>query len=706
MLLSLTRWITRLLFRVEVTGQQYIPAQEKLLIIANHESFLDGFLLGLFLPVRTTFIVHTTVLDNWLFRRILSYVPHLAVDTNIPLAMKKVIRLLEAGESVMIFPEGRITLTGSLMKVYAGPAFVAAKTGATILPVRIMGAARSWFGRLGSDYPHQLLPKITLSIQPPTHIAMPEAPTAKVRRRMAGEHMQRIMQDMLFTSQPITTIYSAFIDAVNTYGKRTKVVEDVQMLEENYGDLLKKSLALGRLVEKVTQQNETVGVLMPNVTNTVCLIFGMSAMQRIPAMLNYTAGTSGMQNACTAAAISTVITSRKFLEAAKLTEAVGKLQQLNIVYLEDLRSQFTLPDKLWLMAYAIWLPSRIEKNRNPDAPAAVLFTSGSEGKPKGVVHSHRSIMSNIAQIRAVIDFSHKDKFMMALPLFHAFGFSCGGIMPLVCGSKVFIYPSPLHYRVIPEVVYDRGCTVIFGTSTFLGNYARFAHPYDFYKMRYVVAGAEKLSSEVRKLWIEKFGIRILEGYGATECAPVLAVNTPMAHLAGTVGTLLPSLNYKLTPVPGIEEGGLLHVKGPNVMLGYYLHDQPGKLQPPPDGWYDTGDIVNIDPNGFVTICGRVKRFAKIAGEMVSLETVEQLANTASPEHQHAATTQTDIQRGENIVLYTTDSNLSREPLAIAAKKLGASELAIARKIIVVKSLPVLGTGKTDYVCLKQMAENA
>ncbi|MCB5188942.1 bifunctional acyl-ACP--phospholipid O-acyltransferase/long-chain-fatty-acid--ACP ligase [Methylobacillus caricis] len=706
MLLSLTRWITRLLFRVEVTGQQHIPAPEKLLVIANHESFLDGFLLGLFLPVRTTFVVHTTVLDNWFFRRILSYVPHLAVDPHSPLAMKKVIRLLEAGESVMIFPEGRITLTGSLMKVYAGPAFVAAKTGATILPVRIMGAAHSWFGRLDSGYPHQLLPKITLSIQPPTHIPMPEAPTAKARRRIAGERMQRIMQEMLFTSRPITTIYSAFLEAIKTYGRRTKVMEDAQMVEESYGDLLKKSLALGRLVGKITRPEETVGVLMPNVTNTVCLVFGMNAMRRIPAMLNYTAGTSGMQDACATAAINTVITSRKFLETAKLTGAVEKLQHLNIVYLEDLRSQFTLADKLWLMAYAIWLPRRIEKNRNPDAPAAVLFTSGSEGKPKGVVHSHRSIMSNIAQIRAVIDFSHKDKFMMALPLFHAFGFSCGGIMPLVCGSKTFIYPSPLHYRVIPEVAYDRGCTVIFGTSTFLGNYAKFAHPYDFYKMRYVVAGAEKLSSEVRKLWMDKFGIRILEGYGVTECAPVLAVNTPMAHLAGTVGMLLPSLDYKLTPVPGIDEGGLLHVKGPNVMLGYYFYDHPGKLQPPSDGWYDTGDIVNIDRNGFVTICGRVKRFAKVAGEMVSLETAEQLAVIASPGHQHAATTQTDIQRGENIVLYTTDPGLGREPLTSAAKKLGASELAIARKIIAIKTLPLLGTGKTDYVTLKQMAESA
>ncbi|WP_334107943.1 bifunctional acyl-ACP--phospholipid O-acyltransferase/long-chain-fatty-acid--ACP ligase [Methylobacillus sp.] len=704
MLLTLTKAITRLLFRIQIRGQEHIPPAEKLLIISNHESLLDGFLLGLFLPVRTTFVVHTTVLDNWFFRWILSHVSHLAVDTNSPLAMKKVIRLLEAGESVMIFPEGRITLTGSLMKVYDGPAFVAAKTGATILPVRIHGASRSWFSRLEHDFPRQMLPRISLTILPATSLPMPDAPSAKQRRRLAGEKMQGIMQEMMFASEPTNTLYGALLNAIDTYGCKRTLIEDMQQVEEDYGTVLKKTLALGRLAGKISREGETVGVLMPNVTNTVCLIFGMSALGRIPAMLNYTAGASGMQNACIAAGIRTVITSRQFLETAKLTDTVARLENLNIVYLEDMRSTFTLADKLWLVLYALRFPKRIAHVHNPDAPAVVLFTSGSEGKPKGVVHSHRSILANIAQIRAVIDFSHRDKFMMALPLFHTFGFTCGGILPLVCGTRVFIYPSPLHYRIIPEVIYDRGCTVLFGTSTFLGNYAKFAHPYDFYKTRYVVAGAEKLSNDVRQLWMDKFGIRILEGYGATECAPVLAVNTPMAYQAGSVGMLLPGLQHQLEPVPGIDNGGLLKVKGPNVMLGYYFYDNPGNLQPPPGGWYDTGDIVSMDVRGFVTIQGRVKRFAKVAGEMVSLETVETLARLASPEHQHAATTQTDTHRGENILLYTTDPALSRDALAHAARSTGDSELAIARKIVIVKALPLLGTGKTDYVTLKQMAE--
>lgn len=706
MLKTLLRLICRILFRIEVHCNANLPETGGLLVIANHESFLDGLLIGLFLPFRATFLVHTTVLDNPVFRVLLTRVPHLAVDPTSPLAMKKVIKLLDMGESVVIFPEGRITLTGSLMKVYDGPGFVAAKTGASILPIRLDGAARSYFSRLSGKHPRSIFPKITLSILPTTSIAMPDAPSAKLRRRMAGEAMRRLMQEMVFASQPVQTLFSALLDAIRIHGRGTRLLEDMQQVEETYGQLLKKSLALGRLVCKISTPDENVGVLLPNVTGTICLIFGMSAMRRVPAMLNYTAGSAGIQSACIAAGVRTIITSRKFVAAAKLGSVLDGLVDIQLVYLEELRTRFGLWDKLWLLGFARWMPALAVQQGQPDDPAVVLFTSGSEGKPKGVVHTHRGILSNIAQIRAVIDFSPSDKFMISLPLFHAFGFTCGGIMPLVTGSKMFLYPSPLHYRIIPEIIYDRGCTVLFGTSTFLGNYARFAHPYDFYKLRYVVAGAEKLNEEVRKTWMEKFGIRILEGYGATECAPVLAVNTPMAYRAGTVGPLLPGLQCRLETVPGIDRGGLLSVRGPNVMRGYYLFDQPGRIQPPPEGWYSTGDVVEIDADGFVRILGRVKRFAKIAGEMVSLEAVEQIANIASPAGQHAATTQIDVQRGENILLFSTDAELNREALLAAARELGSPELAVARKIVHVAGLPLLGTGKTDYVTLKKMAENA
>jgi acyl-[acyl-carrier-protein]-phospholipid O-acyltransferase/long-chain-fatty-acid--[acyl-carrier-protein] ligase len=441
---------------------------------------------------------------------------------------------------------------------------------------------------------------------------------------------------------------------------------------------------------------------------TVGLIFGLTARRRIPAMLNYTAGVEAMQAAIAAAEIRTIVTSRAFVEQAKLADKLAGLSGVQLVYLEDVRERIGLADKLWLIAYAIHFPRAFALPASPEEAAVVLFTSGSEGKPKGVVLPHRAILANIAQIRSVIDFSVYDKVLNALPIFHSFGLTAGALLPVLSGASLFLYPSPLHYRVIPELAYDRGCTILFGTSTFLANYAKFANPYDFYRLRYVVAGAEKLSEAVRATWFEKFGVRIFEGYGATETAPVLAVNTPMAYKTGTVGNLLPGIEYKLLPVPGIERGGILHVRGPNVMAGYLKADRPGEMQPPVseagDGWYETGDVVELDEDGFVKIVGRVKRFAKIAGEMVSLEVVEKLAIATSPAMVHAASSQPDPAKGEALVLFTTDGDLSRELLAAKARETGVPELAVPRKIHRVEALPLLGTGKVDYVTLKRLAE--
>lgn len=702
--------LCRILYRVEVKSTNPDFGVPRLVIVANHESFLDGLLLGLFLPVDPIFVVNTQIARFSVFRFVLTMVDHITVDPTNPMATRQIIQLVETGRPVVIFPEGRITVTGALMKVYEGSAFVAGKTSATIIPVRLDGPQRSHFSRMGGSAPRGWFPKMTITILDATSIPMPDLPHAKQRRHHMAESMRRIMQEMIFATRKPSTIFDALLDSICIFGRKRPMVEDIKQVVYSYGDFLRIVLLLGRIGSRLDVVGARIGLLLPNLAPTLGMIIGLSAFRRVPALLNYTAGTEGMQSACIAAGIQTLVTSRAFLEQANLTEKVGALKEMRIVYLEDLRQQITIGDKLWWIAYARWFPHAASRCfADPEDAAVVLFTSGSEGKPKGVVLSHRAILANIAQVRAIIDITTEDRFLSALPIFHSFGLTAGALLPLMTGSSLFLYPSPLHYRVIPELAYDRGCSILFGTSTFLSHYGKFAHPYDFYRLRYVVAGAEKLTQQVRDLWFEKFGIRIFEGYGATETAPVLSVNTPMAFKSGTVGQLLPGIHHRIVPVPGIDHGGILHVSGPNVMNGYYRFEHPCEIEAPASslgsGWYDTGDVVEIDAEGFIHVLGRVKRFAKVAGEMISLEVVENIAHAASPHKEHAVTSQPDPQRGEGLVLFTTDAALTRDQLREASQTQGLPELALPRKIIVLEHLPLLGTGKTDYVTLKQMAES-
>lgn len=701
--------IIRLLFRVKVVGE-FQREENHTVIIANHQSFLDGLILGLMLPIEPVFVINTEIARRPLIRAFLSLSDYLTVDPSNPMAIKQIIRLVESGRPVVIFPEGRITTTGSLMKIYEGSAFVTVKTAAMIHPVIIEGATFSTLSRMHVEHPKRWFPKITLTYCAPTRLNISEGGSAHERRAKSGEAMRTLLQRCIYESRTPNTLFGAFSDAAADYGWTRRIIEDTKQIEYTYRQVLTMALGLGKLLTPHTAQKEAVGVLMPTAVPTLGLILGLNAFNRIPAMLNFTAGSDGLQSACTAAQIKTIITSRAFVEQGKLEPKLEGLSGMSILYLEDLRPTMSLADKLWLMGFARWFPNLIKLPSQPKDPAVILFTSGSEGKPKGVVLSNDAILANIAQIRSIVDFSTDDKVLNALPIFHSFGLTAGTLLPIIGGIPLFLYPSPLHYRVIPEIAYDRSCTVLFGTSTFLSNYAKHAHPYDFYRLRYVVAGAEKLSESVRDLWFEKFGIRIFEGYGATETAPVIAVNTPMAYRSGTVGQILPGIEHKLIPVNGVDAGGILHVRGANVMSGYLRAERPGFLEKPTseagDGWYDTGDIVTIDEEGFVRIAGRVKRFAKVAGEMISLESVEKLALSASPHHVHATSSQSDESRGEALVLFTTDRELKRDTLQQAARAGGYPEIAVPRKIVYLDVIPVLGTGKTDYVTLKSMAAEA
>lgn len=696
--------VLKLCFRVKVEGlEHYTMASAKAVVVVNHVSFLDGILLAAFLPGKPCFAVNTFIARQWWVKPFLNIIDAFPVDPTNPMAAKAMVRAVEAGKKLVIFPEGRITTTGALMKVFEGPGMVADRAGADIVPVRIDGAQYSHFSRLRGKVRLRWFPKITLTVLPPKKFTLPDGLTARARRQAAGLQLTDLMASLIFeTCNTSQSLFEALVDARSVHGGSHAILEDVERKPLSYRRLIAAALALGKAFEKTTRRAERVGVMLPNVTGVVATFFALQAKGRIPAMLNFSAGVANVQAALTAADIKTIITSKRFIERANLSataEALGA--QARLVYLEDVAAKLRPWDKLvalLLSPVAGWVHKR--HRVKPDDAAVVLFTSGSEGVPKAVVLSHRNLLANRFQLSARVDFNASDIVFNALPVFHSFGLTGGTLLPLFSGIKTMLYPSPLHYRIVPALVYDTNATILFGTDTFLAGYGRMAHAYDFYAVRYIFAGAERVRSETRTMFSDKFGLRILEGYGATETAPVLAVNTPMHFKAGSVGRLLPGIEHRLEAVPGIEGGaGLLYVSGPNIMLGYMKVDQPGILQPLASGWYDTGDIVSVDPDGYVTIEGRAKRFAKLGGEMISLAAVEALAARLWPEFQHAALTRPDERKGEAIVLVTTHAGATSEALMSFARNGGHPELMVPRTIQHVAAIPVLATGKTDYVAL-------
>jgi acyl-[acyl-carrier-protein]-phospholipid O-acyltransferase/long-chain-fatty-acid--[acyl-carrier-protein] ligase len=502
-----------------------------------------------------------------------------------------------------------------------------------------------------------------------------------------------------------TGVFTALLAARKEYGGKKIVLHDADDRKLSYDEIIRAAFALGSALKKGTRKGEAVGVMLPTGAGAIITFFAVNAYGRVPAMLNFSAGARNIRAALKAAQVQKIITAHAFIEKAELHELEGELKSdAEFIYLEDVRASLGAKQKAAgaLGPVAPWM---FASSPNPDDAAVILFTSGTEGDPKGVVLSHRNLVGNIHQILAHVPEALRldDVLFNPLPTFHCFGLTAGALLPLLGGMKSVLHPSPLQTKIIPKRVEETGATFLFATDTFLNQYVRACQGNELGKLRYAVCGAERVRDETRQLVRRRFNVELLEGYGATEASPVIAVNQPGRNRPGTVGRMLPGMEARFEAVPSINNGGRLLVKGINVMRGYLSPSRPGELQPPVDGWHDTGDIVAQDEEGCLTIKGRLKRFAKIGGEMVSLAVAENCASTLWRDHDHAAAVLPDKRKGEQIVLLTTFPRADRSDLQRWAQDHGVNELSLPRKIFQVKAIPVLGTGKMDIGAVQKLA---
>lgn len=691
--LVLARWLCRFFLRVEVQGD-LLPLKAKggLLLIANHCSYLDGVILRLFLSPDLLFTVDTQVAQRPFFKWVVKQVRRVEIESQNPFALRGLAKTItESEEKVVFFPEGRLSVHGSLMKVYPGAAFLAMRSQAPILPVHISGTYFFIWGshRYGKRH---LFPKTTITVGSPLKISVQGS--GRIAREAVRTKIVEAMQDIAFKTFSKKTIPAHLMNAARQEGWGKKVFSDPIAGELSW----RRFWALVGLLQKGFEASgDCVAVLLPTGVAAFASAVALQGQKKLPAFLNPAAGKTALQDQIVLSGAKTLITARPFLQAMKLEE---NFFSVPVLYIEDILRGASPWSRLQALL-GFFRTAMTSASGDPKSGALVFFTSGTEGKPKGVLLSHEALSANVAQIRSVIDVRPSDVFFSSLPLFHAFGFTAGALVPLYSGSKVAFALSPLQRRKVAEGAYWKNATVLFGTDTFLRQWGKAADPLDFDELRVVVSGAERLTEETKSLWGGHFGQRLHEGYGLTETSPVLALNTRMFFREGSVGKPLPGVEIVFHPLEGLEKGGEMFLKAPNLMEGYL--DTEGKAHLPESevgpGWFATGDVGYLDGDGYLFIVGRKKRMAKVGGELVPLGAVEALAEHLSPHHLHAALAFPAKTRGEDIVLVTTDPNLTVAILRKAAAEKGMAAMAAPRRVLVVPSMPRLGTGKVDYLRL-------
>ena len=706
-----------MLFRFRAYDLDALNTPGPVLLIPNHCSWLDWLFLWVCLEDDWKMVTSSqSAQTSWLHRKIMINRFTLPVDPGSPYAVKRMAEFLKGGGRLVLFAEGRLSRTGKLMKLFDGTGFLIFKTKARVITAYLRGAERLPY----SPNPgwKKCFPKVTAHFSATlTATDLGEVSTTRARALLTNW-----LRDQMVRQQFEVEMAFGVRDVLAAVAQRANarpgdvILEDATLQALTYRKLMVGVDVLARAVRGAVAGGERIGVLLPNVNATPVVILALWTLGKVPAMLNFSSGITTMVACAKLAGLKHIITSRAFLERGRLKVDDFEKAGICIIYLEDVRASIRSVRKFLTLLRHIFLGlSTLGSRLSASSSAVIVFTSGSEGVPKGVELTHGNLLANIRQMLAVTDFTDRDRLFNCLPLFHSFGLTVGTFVPLVRGLYVFLYPSPLHYRVVPAVLYDRDCTVFISTNTFLSGYARKAHPYDFRSLRYLFAAAEKLQETTALTWAQKYGVRILEGYGATECAPCVSLNTPLEPRNGSVGRLLPGMEYKLEPVEGVESReasvagqgasatppwtldarpstGRLFVRGPNVMKGYLNADANAKFLTL-DGWYDTGDVVSVDADGYLHIRGRMKRFAKVSGEMVSLTAVEDALAGAFPQYglrcQVAIITRPDENKGEALIAVTNEPKLTLDEIRDAIKAKGLTNLSVPREIKAVKEIPKL-----------------
>ena len=715
---------THSLYRLTILGREHLPQEGGALLVPNHVSFIDGFLLLATTDRPIRFLVDQIYYNNRFlnpFAKIMGAIP---ISSNgspreILSALREAGRRLDAGELVCIFPEGQITRTGNLLPFRAGFTRIVKGRDIPIIPIhldRVWGSIFSFIGgKFLAKWPSRIPYPITLSLGEP----LPSTATADEVRQAIQELGEAAWNVRKASSRPL---HHSFVSSMRKHPFRF-VFGDTTKPHVSCSQALIGAIALARALRSHWEGQHTVGLLLPPSVGGALANIAATLSGRTTVNLNYTAGMTGLESAAKQAGLITVLTNRTFLEKAK----VELPSNLTPIWIEDVRKTMAVQDKIIALLLAMCAPIRLLERAcgaitHPtiDDLATIIFSSGSTGEPKGVMLSHFNLDSNVEGVAQLLHVDKHDRLLGILPFFHSFGYLATLWFPSIHGAGTVYHPSPLDAGGIGNLIHRHKITVLLATPTFLQLYVRRCMPEQFGSLRIVLTGAEKLSDRLLKAFEERFGIRPIEGYGVTECAPVIAVNCPDFRAAGffqpasrqgTVGAPLPGVSLQIVDPDTYERlpvgtAGMLLVKGPNVMEGY-LGREDLTRQATRHGWYITGDIAKLDEDGFLTITDRLSRFSKIGGEMVPHGRVEEALHHAIQAEgmMLAVTAIPDERKGEQlIVLHTLEESTIPDMLDKVAAS-GLPNLFIPRRdnFIKVDQLPVLGTGKLDLRALKRIA---